>query len=328
MRKINCTIALKHTYKFWTIPNSFVKLIKEEFPLVAFDFVSTENELALKLSKAEIFFGWAISRKLLANAKNLAWIQIASTGIDRRLPNDFFTGYKIELTNMKGVGADAVAEFVLGIIIGINRGLFKAATDSYNHIWNRKYYLDIKPATKGLAQTKVGVLGYGAIGRKISFLLKHLNAKISICSRTNWDAEDKDYCFFTLERLDLFLKNLDFLIVALPLNGNTHHIIGDKELALLPQSCFIINIAREELIEEKSLIKAINNKKIKGAWIDVLKQEPPLSTIDYYEEKKILLSPHIASICEHYWDEAIQIFLLNLDRHLCGKNKINILNSF
>lgn len=327
MDKKTCLIALWHRYQFWQIPQKYIDYLISSSPYINYIIAWNQSELMKKISDADILYCWEIQEKHLKLAKNLEWIQLASSGLDKRIPNNFFDQYNISLTNMKGVGASAIAEFVLGVIISINRGLWKAAIDSAVREWNREHFLRNMIYAKSLPETTVGILGFGSIGSKIYSILKPLGVNIKICSRNKTINNDFDN-FYPLSQLNFFLNSLDYLIISLSLNDETRQLIGVKELQSMSINTFIINIAREEIIERSSLIKAIFERKIRGVLLDVLIHEPPTVYTLYPIKDNIVITPHIASLSKDFWKDSIDIFYKNINLFLSKSHKINEVISF
>lgn len=330
MSNIKCLIALNHRYKFWKIPEQYIKKLMERFPGVSFIVTSNHIHTNEEIPSAKVIFCWEVNNENLNLAKNLQWIQLASSGIDKRIPKDFFSHYDIELTNMKGIGASSVAEFVLASIVSVNRGIWRAVIDSSNGIWNRNYFLEDTSYTKSLSETTVGILGFGAIGIKLYTLLTRLDVKVNICSKSTPNLIANNSKFYSMLEIEEFVTQLDFLVLALPLNNQTKGLIDFRILSLMPKNAFIINIAREEIIDRSSLLEVLKINNIKGVLFDVLSIEPPIKIQDkkFLLDEKIIITPHIASLSSSYWDESIRIFSNNLESHLSGKVKVNIVNSF
>lgn len=327
MKKKNCLVALWHKYPFWQIPLEYINYLSYYYPHINFMVARSSTELIEKISEAEILYCWEIKETHLEHAKNLSWIQLASSGVDKRIPPNFFKKYNISLTNMKGVGATAIAEFVLGVIISFNRGLYKATLDSAVRKWDRASFLQDSIYAKSLSETTIGILGFGAIGFKIYSLLMPLGVKIKICSRSKPSINGFDN-FYSLSQMSAFLDSLDYLIISLPLNDETHHLIEFPEIQLMSPNTFIINVAREEIINREALLKGIFENKIRGILIDVLAQEPPLENAFYPLHDNIIITPHIASLSKSFWEDSINIFCKNIDLFLQKLVKINETFSF
>lgn len=324
MNKKTCLIALWHKYQFWQIPQICIDHLISSTPKINFIIAWNQAELIEKIGNADILYCWEIQEKHLKLAKNLVWIQLASSGLDKRIPHNFFAQYNIALTNMKGVGASAVAEFVLGVIISVNRGLWKSVIDSSTRKWDREHFLKDETYAKSLPETTVGILGFGSIGSQIYSLLKPIGLNVKICSRNRIINDN----FFPISQLHVFLASLDYLIISIPLNEETRHLIGDEALGLMSASTFIINIAREEIIDRACLLNALAERKIRGALLDVLAHEPPTADTLYPDDNNIVITPHIASLSKNFWHDSLNLFCSNVGLFLDGSNKTNEVTSF
>jgi phosphoglycerate dehydrogenase-like enzyme len=185
---------------------------------------------------------------------------------------------------------------------------------------------------------EVGLLGYGAINKKVHQFLAGFDVKFHIL-RKNWNKQDellpteaKKYGF---TELDNFLKEIDVLIIAVPHTSLTSKLITEKKLELLGSKGLIINVARGDIIVQEDLYNALKNRTILGAAIDVwynYHPKPDKEDLKYPYEfpfhtlDNIVLSPHRAYSPFSdllRWDEVIE----NLSRMSQGRNDlINVIN--
>ena len=124
---------------------------------------------------------------------------------------------------------------------------------------------------------------------------------------------------------DIMSKS-DFICLTLPLNEETKGLIGENEIALMKPSAYLINTARGGIIDEGALIKALKEKRIKGAALDVFSVEPPLSKEnELLKLDNVLLSPHIGYMTKEAMKKRAEIAFSNLYSYLDGKTKNKII---
>ncbi len=152
----------------------------------------------------------------------------------------------------------------------------------------------------GLVGKTLGSIGVGGIGHEMFRLAKPFAMKHIATTRTmNQEAvSDVDVQLVDLETL---LVESDFLIISCPLNQETYHLIGEKELRKMKKTAFLINIARGAVVDEPALVKALQQGWIKGAAIDVFEQEPtpvdnPLLSMD-----NVIVTPHCVGSTDEAW---------------------------
>jgi glycerate dehydrogenase len=135
----------------------------------------------------------------------------------------------------------------------------------------------------------LGVVGYGNIGRQVIKVAQALDMKVLCYTRTP-RPDQENLSFVPLETL---LKESDYVSLHCPLNDKTRHIINEETLALMKPSAFLINTSRGALIDEPSLISALQAGKIAGAGLDVQETEPPAADNPLYTLDNVIITPHM-----------------------------------
>ena len=135
----------------------------------------------------------------------------------------------------------------------------------------------------------LGVVGYGNIGRQVIRVGQALDMKVLCYTRTA-RPDQENLSFVTLETL---LKESDFVSLHCPLNDKTRHMINEETLSLMKPSAFLINTSRGALIDEPALSRALSEKKIAGAGLDVQETEPPAEDNPLYTLENVILTPHM-----------------------------------
>jgi phosphoglycerate dehydrogenase-like enzyme len=114
------------------------------------------------------------------------------------------------------------------------------------------------------------------------------------------------------------------LVLSLPLNTQTYHIIGRDELALLPPYAVLINVGRGGLIDHDALVIALQEGEISGAALDVTEPEPLPPGNPLWRMENVLITPHIAGISLYYNDRFVDLFCANLRRYIDGEPQYNL----
>ena len=135
----------------------------------------------------------------------------------------------------------------------------------------------------------LGVIGYGHTGKEVIKVGQALGMKV-IC-HTHTARPDQGGVHFV--DLDTLLKESDFVSLNCPLNDSTKHMINQDSLGLMKKSAFIVNTGRGGLIDEKALIKALQEGTIAGAGLDVQESEPPAQDNPLYDMPNVILTPHM-----------------------------------
>jgi len=259
------------------------------------------------LEYADIALVWIFNQKWLAMAKKLKWIALPSAGIDHihlNLPED------ILLTNSSFHG-EFIAETVLGAMLGFSRGLFWASQNQKNYVWPRK---EIVPHITPLKGAHLVILGYGNIGIRIARLAKPFGVRITGIKRTVIDLPDflnrDEDKIITIEDIDTVLPEADHLVVVLPSDKSTDNIIDKKRLDLLSKHAYIYNVGRGNAIEEIALAEALKTNRIRGAYLDVFKNEPLEKDSPLRDCSNLLMTPHSSAMSKTFFDSFIDEFVL------------------
>jgi phosphoglycerate dehydrogenase-like enzyme len=188
----------------------------------------------------------------------------------------------------------------------------------------------------------LGVVGYGSIGREAARIAKHGFAMRVLAMTRNGGTlrENRGYivpgvgdpegklpdAWFAREQLHELLAQSDFVLIALPLTGETRDLIGEAELRAMKPTAFIVNIARGGIINEPALIRALKENWIAGAGLDVFGKEPLPTESGLWKLQNALIAPHISSATPHYDDRATDLFCENLRRYLQGQELLNLVD--
>lgn len=186
---------------------------------------------------------------------------------------------KMVVINSPESNSEAVTELAIGLILSLLRKLSQAYISMDQGLW-------IKKELKGeeIEGKKIGVIGYGHIGKRMVKILTAFGAKVDYYSRSE-----------KTNSLKYIFKHSDIITVHLPLNNATKNLINDDLLSLMKPTSFFVNTSRGGVVEEKSLLKLLQQKKIAGAALDVFWQEPLPPTSIWRKLPNVITTPHIAA---------------------------------
>ena len=284
-----------------------------------FDFcknkTTDEDELCKRASDADILIiaNSPLSGKVIRSAKNLKMISVAFTGIDH-VDIAACKEKGITVCNAQGYSTDAVAELTFGLILALLRNILPCN--------DRTKEGKTKDGLVGneLYGKTIGIVGTGAIGKRVAQIAKVFGCKVLGYSRSkNQEAVDLGIEYTDLDTL---MKTSDIVSLHIPLTDETKHLINDKNISLMKPNSLLINVARGGVVDSSALAKALNEGKIAGAGIDVFEMEPPVPT-DHplLNAKNVVLTPHVAFATEESMYRRAQITLDNISFWMDGKPK-------
>jgi len=226
------------------------------------------------------------------------------------------------LTNASGVHPIPIAEHTFALILAITRGLIKSFEGK-----RRKEWLHNEVFIDELYGKTIGIIGYGRIGQGIARLAKGFGMRVIGLKRDpGKEVEVKPDVLLGKDSLDILLKESDVVVIIVPLTKETYHMIGERELRLMKPTSILINVARGKVVDESALIKALKEKWIFSAGLDVFETEPLPPESELWGLDNVVITPHIAGLNPHYTDRLLDIFIRNLQAYPDISKMINVVD--
>ncbi|MCF7923760.1 MAG: NAD(P)-binding domain-containing protein [Candidatus Izimaplasma sp.] len=287
--------------------DDYLKL-KETFPKIEFtDDLKSASEI-------EIFFGLnSLLKKVnLKEYKSLKWVQLYMAGFDN-VDIKSFKDEGILISNARDIFSITIAEDVVSKILYFNRDINSFVKNKENKVW--------KPIANEyeIYNSTIGIIGTGSIGKEVAKRLQSFSPKSIIGHRrSSKPVKYFDEIYTNDLGLSKIIQKSDYLILAIPLDENTKYLFDYKKLALMKKNALLINIARGQIIVQDALIKILEEKKIRGAALDVTDPEPLPKSSKLWEFDNVFITPHNASSSEYMKKRLYQLTKDNLKRYLDG----------
>ena len=252
-----------------------------------------ENNLTKELIDADgILIRTAnLSSNVLASCNNLKIVSRHGVGYDN-VDLNFLNQNKIALGITGTSNAVSVAEHVLTSFLYLTKNIHLSDQLTREGKFNQKSSL---PNFFELYQKNIFILGFGRIGKAVAKRCLGFEAKVYVFDPYVKKEDIENYDCVSINKDD-GIKLADYISIHLPLNSDTKNFIADKELSVMKKSAIIVNTARGGIINEKSLVTALENKEILGASLDVFETEPPNKNHPIFQLPNVLLSPHNAAL--------------------------------
>ncbi len=186
----------------------------------------------------------------------------------------------ITVSNAHGYASQAVAEFVFCQLLNFYRRPAILRMDE----WGKRGGFEAEE----LGGKKLGILGFGSIGKKIAEIGKAFGMNVFY-----WDRKRED-AIAGYRELDKLLADAEIVVIALPGTAQTRGFFDREKISALGNSAVVVNIARGSIVVEAALANALNEGKIRGAIVDVFSKEPPQNGDPLLTARNALLTPHIA----------------------------------
>lgn len=230
-----------------------------------------------------------ITREVFEKCPNLKFVGLFATGFNNV---DIVAAkeYGAVVCNVPGYSTNSVAQHTMAFILNHFNKISEYKDAVANGDWERSklftyFYIPIYE----LEGLNLGIIGYGAIGKKVAELGRAFGMNILAYSRTKKDDKDVEFC-----SLDELLERSDVVTLHCPLNEGTNKLIDKSALMKMKKSALLVNTSRGGVIDEEALTWALNNDIISAAAVDVLTVEPMQPDCPLKNAKNITFSPHIA----------------------------------
>lgn len=303
---------------------SRINSIKEKFKQEGHEYIyyperASSEEITIERAKGAdvlIISNMPLTKEILQACSKLKMISVAFAGVDH-VDMETCNTKNIIVSNGGEYSQHAVAELTLGMAIQLLR----------KFDWHQQQLRNGK-TREGFLGTELygktyGIIGTGSIGGRVAELAHAFGCKINAYNRSKIDAPYMHY-----KSLEEVLKSSDIVSIHLPLNDDTRHLIGEKELSYMKPNAILINTARGPLCDYQALAKQLKAGKIGGAAIDVYESEPPLpSDHPLLSSPNTFLLPHIGYATNEAIEKRGEIVIENIYEWLKGKPQ-NLMNKF
>lgn len=283
--------------------------------------VRSPDELKARIAEADVLLCSGLWRnELIAQAPRLAFIQSISAGTDQ-YSRDALGAAGIRVASAQGVNERAVAEHAIALILAMVRQIPQARDNQAAKKW-RGMIGDMSKREDELGGKTLVIAGMGRIGSRLATLAKAFDMRVIATKRDpsrGAGAADK---VVGPDGLLGVLPEADFVALTCPLTPQTENLIDAKALAAMKPSAYLINVARGKVVNEPALIEALQAKRIAGAALDCVWEEPLPATSGLWSVPNVLITPHTAGETRRYEDNVIDLLLENLGRMWRGETAL------
>ena len=241
-------------------------------------------------SDVKMMLVWKQPQGIFSTYPNLECVSSMGAGVDFIFEDP---SYRKQIPMTRVVDPLLVSdmeEFVSAQIYNYLKGLHIYTGNMQQALWEQKPYLR-------KSDVSIGILGLGVLGSATAMSLSKQGFKVQGWSQSQKIIEGVS-CYDGTA-LDVFLSQSDILVNLLPLTPQTRGILNANLFSKLPKGSFLIQVARGPHLEEKDLLEALDQGQISGAALDVFSQEPLDKNHPFWTHKKVLITPHCASISAH-----------------------------
>lgn len=271
-----------------------------------------------------------ITRRVLQNIPSVRMIQSAGVGYDK-VDVQSAAQLGIPVANSPGENSVTVAEFTVALLIALQRQIFLADREikAGNYGVVREQFF--RSGLKEVKDTRLGLVGLGAIGREVARLTSLLGARVSYFDVQRADERLEDELQISYMPFDQLIGSSDAVSLHVPLTRETRGLIGRREFDRMRPGTLLINTSRGEVVDQQALAEALDSGRLDGAAIDTVSPEPPppdhpLLKLSPAGRDRLLITPHIAGITKGAFNRLLRGALANILRVAAGGNPLNVVN--
>ncbi|GAA1213374.1 D-2-hydroxyacid dehydrogenase [Rhodoglobus aureus] len=270
------------------------------------------------LAECEVIFG-NIPVNWVPSLTALRWLQLESIGFENYATvTPELRARSIEVTNLRGLFSQPVAETALAGILALLRGIDQLVAATAEQRWATP---EIRPGTELLSGRRVVVLGTGSIGAKLRRLFEAFDCTVVSYARESPTAE-----LHTLAELDAALATASIVASCLPGTQQTVRIFDRERLALLGDRTILVNVGRGSAVDEAALCSSLAKNALGGAVLDVTEQEPLDADSPLWLAPRTILTQHTGGGYRDELRDKARRFLDNLAEWRVGKPLANTVN--
>jgi D-3-phosphoglycerate dehydrogenase / 2-oxoglutarate reductase len=283
--------GLKFEYAYQTYSWPVTPVMKND---EVSEFVGDPDEICKIVGDVEIILTHSapITQKVIDQAKQLKIVGAARGG-PVNINRNACTARGIPVLYAPGRNSGAVAEFTVGMMLAQSRNITRCHVSMVNEKrWRGDLYThDV--VGKELNSSVVGLVGSGAIGSKVAHLVQGFGAKVLVYDPFMPPEKIREIGCEPVD-LNTLLKESDYISLHPRLTKETMGMIGEREIGLMKKTAYLINTARGELVQHGALYKALKEKRIAGAALDICESEPPPDDSPVYTLENVTVTSHLA----------------------------------
>jgi D-2-hydroxyacid dehydrogenase (NADP+) len=303
---------------YFVFPNQALDQLQLAFPDEVVRAVPPQN-LPAEILNARAVLLWQFPREALQNSTRLQFVMYAADGLGPKRLYPELIQSSVQVTNSRGVRAQAMAEQVMGSLLSLSRRLHEARDAQQKKQW-LKQALITPPLPTTLCGKTLVVLGVGEIGARVAQIASQGLRMRVIGVRANPE-KTSPYIeqMFSPTALHTALYQANAVVMALPPTEQTINLLDAAAMSQLAPGAWVVNIGRGASLDEDALVQAMQGGQIGGAALDVFREEPLAPTSVLWELPQVLITPHSAGVTPELWPGIHQIFLENLHRAKQGR---------
>ena len=295
--------------------------------------LADEVGIVSRLSDVDVLVTMAFTREMGGAVGRLKLVQVPGAGLDRIDRAALPAG--AALANVYG-HETGIAEYVLGAMLALTRGFARLDAALRRGIWESQWAVGAAPPAPWpeLAGKTLGILGDGRIGQCVARRALAFDMSVWATRRDVTRSDTQGLAFLGgPDALDEVLRRADYLAITLSLTETTRRLLGERELRLMKPTAVLINVARAEILDEEALYRALAQRTIAGAALDVWYRYPTgagptLPARHAFQDlPNVLMTPHVSGWTEGMLAARAKLIAENIHRVARGEPLVKLIPS-
>jgi phosphoglycerate dehydrogenase-like enzyme len=300
-----------------------IEWLQEVAPGVELIVASDFTDAIAAAPRADALIGFCTA-DILANGSHVQWIQLMSAGAERCVGIPAVPERNILVTNMQRVGGPVMAEHVMAMTLALARGLQTYVREQEAGRWNADAVGD--GGSLALQGKTMLIAGLGGIGTEVAKRAHAFDMRI-----TATRASDKPAPSFVSHvgppaELMTLLRDADVVVNALPLTEETRGVFGARAFAAMKPKALFINVGRGATVVTPELARALSEKRLGGAGLDVTDPEPLPADSPLWKMSNVIITPHVSTDSDFGSGRHWQIARENLRRYVAGERMLSVVD--
>jgi phosphoglycerate dehydrogenase-like enzyme len=309
-------IVLQHRFDLWQTPPWFVERLGRDFPQLEIVNLSTYDGVSEEIRDAEIVIAWSLRPAQIKAAQKLRWIHSPAAAVHELLTPELINS-DVLITNGRDVHGPVVAESVIAMVLALAKKFPQAARFQQKHFWGQQELWQDPPRPREVAGATLGLVGLGTIGRTAARHASALGMRvIAVRLQPEKGSPEGVDQVFSPGEIDILLAQSDYVALVVPLTSETRNFMDAARLAKMKPHACLINVGRGALVDEGALTRALQERKIAAAALDVFVEEPLPASSPLWDLENVFITPHTAGLTEKQWERQYALFSENLRRYV------------
>jgi len=263
------------------------------------------------------------SAEVLAQAKQLQWIQWLAVGVDRCVQQPALRERHVLLTNLQRTMGPSMAEHVLAMMLALSRHLEYFLRKQQEGHWTRE---EAAPQLADLDGKTVLVVGLGGIGTEVARRAHALGMRVTATRASGRNGPDYVSYVGLPDELPKLARDADFIVNCAPLTPQTTGIFNSEFFATLKPGSYFISVGRGRSTVTPDLIAALSSGRLAGAGLDVVDPEPLPADSPLWHLPNVIITPHVSAQTSVSREQRNLVLVENLRRYAAGEPMLSVVD--